>query len=132
MSLIVRRMPRRLKPLVLVADDNPDICDLLQVALGRIGVRVAVSYSGLEAYEKIVSERPSLVLLDMMMPELTGLEVLEKLRSDERFKALPVIMITARTQDDDVERGFALGATDYVTKPFNVKELVRKVEQIVI
>lgn len=119
------------KPLVLVADDNPDICDLLQVALGRLGVRVTVVYNGRDAYEKIVAERPALALLDLMMPEMTGLEVLTALRSDDRFKDLPVIMITARTQDDDVERGFALGATDYVTKPFNVKDLSGKVASIV-
>lgn len=119
------------KPLVLVADDNPDICDLLQVALGRLGVRVTVVYNGRDAYEKIVAERPALALLDLMMPEMTGLEVLTALRSDDRFKDLPVIMITARTQDDDVERGFALGATDYVTKPFNVKDLSSKVASIV-
>jgi CheY-like chemotaxis protein len=119
------------KPLVLVADDNPDICDLLQVALGRLGVRVTVVYNGRDAYEKIVAERPALALLDLMMPEMTGLEVLAALRSDDRFKDLPVIMITARTQDDDVERGFALGATDYVTKPFNVKDLSGKVASIV-
>lgn len=119
------------KPLVLVADDNPDICDLLQVALGRLGVRVTVVSNGRDAYEKIVAERPALALIDLMMPEMTGLEVLTALRSDDRFKDLPVIMITARTQDDDVERGFALGATDYVTKPFNVKDLSGKVASIV-
>lgn len=119
------------KPLVLVADDNPDICDLLQVALGRLGVRVTVVYNGRDAYEKIIADRPALALLDLMMPEMTGLEVLTMLRNDDRFKDLPVIMITARTQDDDVERGFALGATDYVTKPFNVKDLSKKVASIV-
>lgn len=119
------------KPLVVVADDNPDICDLLQVALGRIGVRVSLAYDGQTAYEKIVAEQPSLVLLDLVMPEKSGLDVLAMLRSDDRFKDLPVIMITARTQDDDVERGFALGATDYVTKPFNVKDLSNKVATII-
>lgn len=115
---------------VLVADDNADICDLLQVGLSRLGVKVIVASNGREAYDSIVTEHPDLVLLDLMMPELTGLEVLEMVRKDSRFAELPVIMITARTQDDDVERGFALGATDYVTKPFSLKDLMAKVASI--
>lgn len=115
------------KPTVLVADDNADICDLLQIGLGRLGVRVLVASNGREAYDSILANHPDLVLLDLMMPEMSGLEVLEKLRGDDRFQNLPVIMITARTQDDDVERGYALGASDYVTKPFNLKDLMGKV-----
>lgn len=118
------------KPTVVVADDNADICDLLQVGLGRLGVRVVVTSNGREAYDAVLAENPALVLLDMMMPEMNGLEVLEKLRHDPRYESLPVIMITARTQDDDVERGFALGATDYVTKPFSLKDLMGKVATI--
>lgn len=118
------------KPTVLVADDNADICDLLQVGLSRFDVNVEVASNGREAYDMILSGRPSLVLLDLMMPEMTGLEVLAKLRQDEQFKSLPVIMITARTQDDDVDRGFELGATDYVTKPFSLKDLMAKVANI--
>jgi DNA-binding response OmpR family regulator len=118
------------KPTVLVADDNADICDLLQVGLSRLAVNVVVASNGREAYDLIVSHRPSLVLLDLVMPELTGLEVLTKLRGTAEFSTLPVIMITARTQDDDIERGFKLGASDYVIKPFNLKELMTKVASI--
>lgn len=115
------------KPTVLVADDNADICDLLQIGLARLGVRVLVASNGREAYDSILANHPDLVLLDLMMPEMSGLEVLEKLRADDQYQHLPVIMITARTQDDDVERGYALGASDYVTKPFNLKDLMGKV-----
>lgn len=118
------------KPTVLVADDNADICDLLQIGLSRLGIRVLVASNGREAYDSILANGPDLVLLDLMMPEMNGLEVLEKLRNDERFSDLPVIMITARTQDDDVERGYALGASDYVTKPFSLKDLTGKVATI--
>ncbi|MEY4600326.1 MAG: hypothetical protein RLZZ201_17 [Actinomycetota bacterium] len=118
------------RPTVLVADDNADICDLLQVGLSKLAVDVEVANNGREAYEKILAHKPSLVLLDLVMPELTGLEVLAKLRETAEFSLLPVIMITARTQDDDIERGFKLGATDYVIKPFNLKELMTKAAAI--
>ena len=114
------------RPTVLVADDNADICDLLQVGLSKLAVDVQIANNGREAYEKILAHKPSLVLLDLVMPELTGLEVLAKLRETAEFSSLPVIMITARTQDDDIERGFRLGATDYVIKPFNLKDLMTK------
>jgi DNA-binding response OmpR family regulator len=118
------------KPTVVVADDNADICDLLQVGLSRLAVNVVVASNGREAYDLIVAHRPSLVLLDLVMPEWTGLEVLTKLRETAEFSTLPVIMITARTQDDDIERGFKLGASDYVIKPFNLKDLMTKVASI--
>jgi len=118
------------KPKVVVADDNADICDLLQVGLSRLAVNVVVASNGREAYDLIVAHHPSLVLLDLVMPEWTGLEVLTKLRETAEFSTLPVIMITARTQDDDIERGFKLGASDYVIKPFNLKELMTKVASI--
>lgn len=118
------------RPTVLVADDNADICDLLQVGLSKLAVDVQIANNGREAYEKILAHKPSLVLLDLVMPELTGLEVLAKLRETAEFSSLPVIMITARTQDDDIERGFKLGATDYVIKPFNLKELMTKAAAI--
>jgi len=118
------------RPTVLVADDNADICDLLQVGLSKLAVDVEVANNGREAYEKILAHKPSLVLLDLVMPELTGLEVLAKLRETAEFSSLPVIMITARTQDDDIERGFKLGATDYVIKPFNLKDLMTKAAAI--
>lgn len=118
------------KPTVLVADDNADICELLQAGLGRLNLDVLVATNGREAYELIVSRRPSLALLDLVMPELNGLEVLTKLREDADFSTLPVILITARTQDEDIERGFKLGATDYILKPFNLKDLTTKVVAI--
>ncbi|MFZ9532388.1 MAG: response regulator transcription factor [Ilumatobacteraceae bacterium] len=118
------------RPTVLVADDNADICDLLQVGLSKLAVDVQIANNGREAYEKILAHKPSLVLLDLVMPELTGLEVLAKLRETAEFSLLPVIMITARTQDDDIERGFELGATDYVIKPFNLKDLMTKAAAI--
>ena len=118
------------RPTVLVADDNADICDLLQVGLSKLAVDVQIANNGREAYEKILAHKPSLVLLDLVMPELTGLEVLAKLRETAEFSLLPVIMITARTQDDDIERGFRLGATDYVIKPFNLKDLMTKAAAI--
>ena len=118
------------KPTIVVADDNADICELLQVGLGRLDLDVLVATNGREAYELIISRRPSLVLLDLVMPELNGLEVLTKLREDAEFAKLPVIMITARPQDEDIERGFKLGATDYILKPFNLKDLTTKVVSI--
>jgi DNA-binding response OmpR family regulator len=102
----------------------------LQAGLGRLNLDVLVATNGREAYELIVSRRPSLALLDLVMPELNGLEVLTKLREDADFSTLPVILITARTQDEDIERGFNLGANDYILKPFNLKDLTTKVVAI--
>jgi len=91
---------------------------------------VDVAGDGPSALKSVAARRPDLVLLDIMMPGISGLEVLERWRSDVATAAIPVVMLTAKAQENDVERGFQLGADDYVVKPFSPRELVRRVTAV--
>jgi two-component system, OmpR family, alkaline phosphatase synthesis response regulator PhoP len=112
---------------VLVVDDERNIVQLVRLYLSREGVRVESAGGGRQALDKAAALRPDLVLLDLMLPEVDGLEVCRRLR---RESDVPIIMITAR--DDDVDRivGLELGADDYLTKPFNPRELVARVKAV--
>jgi DNA-binding response OmpR family regulator len=112
---------------VLVVDDEQDILDLVRFRLEHDGYSVISASDGQTGLALAQSERPDLCILDVMMPKLTGLEVLAHLRADPATADIPVILLTSRGQDADVDRGFELGAHDYVTKPFSPKELRRRV-----
>jgi DNA-binding response OmpR family regulator len=112
---------------VLVVDDEQDILDLVRYRLEHDGYRVITASDGESGLSMARAERPDLCVLDVMMPKLSGLEVLAHLRDDPSTAAIRVILLTARGQDADVDRGFELGAHDYVTKPFSPKELRRRV-----
>jgi two-component system, OmpR family, response regulator MtrA len=112
---------------VLVVDDEQDILDLVRFRLEHDGYRVITASDGEAGLSLARAERPDLCVLDVMMPKLSGLEVLAQLRDDPSTAAIRVILLTARGQDADVDRGFELGAHDYVTKPFSPKELRRRV-----
>jgi CheY-like chemotaxis protein len=115
-------------PLVLVADDDRDILSLVALGLERSGYRVVQASDGAEALEVALREQPDLAVLDLMMPRMTGLEVTLGLRDDERTRDLPVILLTARVQETDVQAGLAAGATAHVAKPFSLSELCKQVE----
>jgi DNA-binding response OmpR family regulator len=115
---------------VLVVDDDPDVCDLVTYKLEQSGFDVRRASDGDQALREVAKKVPDLVLLDVMMPGVSGLEVLELWRADETTAAMPVIMLTAKAQENDVERGFELGADDYVIKPFSPRELVRRVTAV--
>ena len=115
---------------VLVADDDPDIQNLVVLRLERSGYRVLRASDGQEALDLALSELPDLAVLDITMPKLDGCEVTRSLRAHAETVAMPVILLTARVQDDDVERGMAAGATDYVKKPFSPQELGARVTSI--
>jgi DNA-binding response OmpR family regulator len=115
---------------VLVVDDDPDVCDLVTYKLEQSGFDVRRASDGDAAIREVAKKVPDLVLLDVMMPGISGLEVLERWRSDHATAAMPVIMLTAKAQENDVERGFELGADDYVIKPFSPRELVRRVTAV--
>lgn len=117
-------------PLVLVADDDRDILSLVTFRLERSGYRVVQASDGAEALELALEEAPDLAVLDLMMPRLTGLEVTRALRDDERTREVPVILLTARVQEVDVQAGLAAGATDYVKKPFSPQELRDRVDAL--
>ena len=109
---------------VLVADDDVDICDMLGMKLRQSNYEVHTALDGLQTLEMIRSVRPNLVILDIMMPFKSGMDVLREMRSDPAIADIPVILMTASRQEKDVESGFALGVVDYINKPFNLKDLV--------
>lgn len=115
---------------VLVVDDEPDIVALVAYHLARAGYRVSTASSGTDAVAVATQECPSLIVLDLMLPGLSGFEVLERLRADERTRDVAVLMLTARKEEPDRIRGLSLGADDYLTKPFSPQELVLRVGAI--
>lgn len=121
---------KRPTPLILVADDDEDILELVRYRLRAAGYEVATASDGREALRLVRELRPDLAILDVMMAFLDGYEVTRELRKDEALEAIPVILLTARVQDDDVQRGFAAGADDYVKKPFSPQELRARVQSI--
>ena len=120
------RMPVK----ILVCDDERHIVRLIQVNLERQGWEVVTAFDGKEGLEKIKTEKPNLVVLDVMMPYMDGFEVLKSLRREPDTEGLPVIMLTAKAQDKDVFEGYHYGADMYLTKPFNPMELVTFVKRI--
>lgn len=115
---------------ILTCDDEKHIVRLIQVNLERQGYEVITAYNGVECLEKVKEEHPDLIVLDVMMPEMTGFEVLEALKKDPETESIPVIMLTARAQDSDVLRGWQSGVECYLTKPFNPMELIAFVKRI--
>ena len=114
---------------VLIVDDDPDITELLRYTLDDCDVRTAAN--GDEAMSEVAEQVPDVVVLDIMMPGISGLRVLELWRADPVTAELPVILLTAKAQEADVDRGFELGADDYVVKPFSPLELARRVSALV-
>ncbi len=113
---------------VLVVDDEPNIVLSLEFLMRKAGFEVEVARNGQEALEAIARQPPDVLLLDVMMPEMDGFEVCERLRADPRGRATKVVMLTARGRDSERQRGLALGADVYVTKPFSTRELVARVK----
>lgn len=116
--------------LVLVVDDEPHIVALIAYHLAKAGYRVATAANGTEALSQANRERPSLVILDLMLPGMSGFEVLRKLRGRDHTRDVAVLMLTARREEPDRIEGLSLGADDYLTKPFSPQELVLRVKAI--
>ena len=116
------------RPLVLVADDDPDILNLVSLRLERDGYEVVKAGDGARALEQAFERTPDLALIDVSMPKLDGYEVAQRLRNHEPTKEMPIILLTARVQDSDVARGLAAGADDYVTKPFSTADLRARIQ----
>jgi two-component system phosphate regulon response regulator PhoB len=115
---------------VLVVDDEADIVALVAYHLAKSGYRVSTAGSGPDALEAARRERPALVVLDLMLPGLSGYDVLEQLRAGDATRDVAVLMLTARREEQDRIRGLSLGADDYLTKPFSPQELVLRVGAI--
>jgi CheY-like chemotaxis protein len=116
-------------PLVLVVDDNDGFATLVTAVLRSVGCRVDRAARGMEALRKVESGPPALVLLDLHMPEMDGIEVLRRLRARSPFDKIPVIVLTATTGIDEVTTACRLGAKDYVTKPLDPANLIMKVQR---
>lgn len=115
---------------ILIADDEPNILISLEYLMQREGFTVSVARDGLQAIAAIERDPPDLVLLDVMMPGKTGLEVCQHVRAQDSLRGVRIIMLTAKGRETDVAKGLALGADAYVTKPFSTRELVAQVRQL--
>ena len=117
-------------PTILVADDEEDVRELVSYRLTRSGYQVIGAKDGLEALELATERVPDLMVLDVMMPRLDGYELTRRVRAVDSLRSIPVILLTARSQETDVSRGFEVGADDYLKKPFNPDELVARVRAV--
>jgi DNA-binding response OmpR family regulator len=114
---------------ILVADDEPSILLSLQFLLQKAGFEVRLAHNGEEVIQAVEQSTPDLLLLDAMMPQRDGYDVCQTIRADPRWADLPIIMLTAKSRDVERQKGMALGATDYVTKPFSTRDLVATVRK---
>ncbi len=115
---------------ILLVEDEEEILQLAKLYLEKEGFRTCLARTGLDALKQVKAERPDLVILDLMLPELDGLEVCKRIRSDSQTAMLPIIMLTAKAEESDTILGLELGADDYVTKPFSPKALVARVKAL--
>jgi two-component system alkaline phosphatase synthesis response regulator PhoP/two-component system response regulator VicR len=115
---------------ILAVDDEKNILTLVKINLERAGYEVTTANNGREALKAVEAELPDLIVLDIMMPEIDGLEVLRTLKADQKTSSIPVIMLTAKVQDEDVFKGWQSGAEVYLTKPFDQKQLLGFIERI--
>lgn len=115
---------------IFIAEDNPQFCELYRMALESEGYKVLFANTGKEAVDKIPAEKPDLIILDVMMPEMDGYEVCRSLRDLPEYALTPIIMLTAKTADEDKIKGYNVGADDYITKPFSLKVLRARVRNI--
>ena len=115
---------------ILVADDDVDIRELVEFKLSTMGHEIVAVGDGAAAVEACRADKPDLAVLDVMMPGVSGLDAIREIRADAALSDLPVILLTARAQESDVETGFDSGADDYITKPFSPRELASRVEAL--
>lgn len=115
---------------VLVVDDEVFIRRMIEVRLRVADITVIEAENGVDAVEKTISERPDLIIMDVMMPRMDGFQACEAIRSNPEISGTPILMLTARGQQIDVEKAMALGILEYITKPFSPKKLTEKVVEI--
>ena len=115
---------------LLVVDDEQDLCEILQFNLSRQGYTVDVAYSAEEALPKLHAQNYDLLLLDVMMDGMSGFEMAERMKLDEKLSSIPIIFCTAKDTESDTLRGFGLGADDYIAKPFRISEVLARVSAV--
>jgi len=116
---------------ILIVDDDPDILRLVEVVLKRAGFNVATAKNGMDAINHLQTEVPSLMLLDVAMPGMNGFDVLSKVKADEKTKSMPIMMLTARSQKEEIVKAIQMGAQNYMVKPFDSKELITRIKKII-
>lgn len=114
---------------ILVVDDEPSIVRLMEFILARQGHEMLVAVNGEEALQAVQTHQPDLVLLDIMMPRIDGYEVARTLRADPQTANMPIIMLSAKAQEEDIQKGIDVGVNEYITKPFSPEQLVHVVTE---
>ena len=114
---------------VLIVDDEPDIVETLKFVLEIEGMNCKTAFDGEEALNKVKSEMPDLIILDVMLPKINGYKICRLLKFDSKYKEIPILMVTARSQEEDKVIGEETGADEYITKPFDIDDLVQKVKK---
>jgi DNA-binding response OmpR family regulator len=113
---------------ILIVDDEEDLVETVRFPLEMEGYHVLVSYNGEDALNQARKENPDLILLDLMLPKLDGYKVCRLLKFDDRYKHIPILMLTAKSQEKDMLLGMETGANEYITKPFDMDDLLKKVK----
>ncbi|MBV9821760.1 MAG: response regulator [Actinobacteria bacterium] len=117
-------------PVALIAEDDRDIRELVTAKLTASGYRVLAYSTGPAALAAALEQQPDVALLDVMMPGISGIEIVTRLRKDARTSEIPVILLTAKSQEFDIDSGYAVGAADYIVKPFSPRDLVARVNAV--
>ena len=120
----------RMKPRIVLVEDDVDIAEALGYSLRKAGYEVAWAHNGYDALDLLRGRRPRLVVLDLMIPGIDGYEVCQQMKTDRLLREVPIIMLTARSEETDVVLGLGLGADDYVTKPFSTSELLARISAV--
>jgi DNA-binding response OmpR family regulator len=118
------------KKRIVIVEDEQDIAELVSMRMLKEGYAVAVSHDGLDGLSRIRSEPPDLIILDIMLPKMSGTDVAKELRGDPRTASIPILMLTAKSEESDVVYGLRMGADDYVTKPFSLSVLTARVDAL--
>ncbi len=126
-----RRSPT-MNNIILTAEDQQHIRKLIEYKLTNCGYVVVAVEDGVQALEKARELMPALIMLDVMMPQMTGFEVLAALKADERTRSIPVLLVTAQSKEEEVLKGLEMGAEDYITKPFSPNELAARVRKVLL
>jgi CheY-like chemotaxis protein len=115
---------------ILIADDNPTNVELLEAYLSGMDCRIVIAVDGRDTLDKVAAQKPDLILLDIMMPKLSGFEVCQRLKGDPATKDIMILMVTALNELGDIERAVSAGCDDFLSKPVNKLELVKRVENM--
>lgn len=116
---------------ILIVDDEAQLVDMVKMRLEANNYDVIVAYDGQEGLDKARKEKPDLIILDLMLPKMDGYKVCRMLKFDEKYKSIPIIMFTARAQEEDEKVSMEVGANAYVTKPFEPKALLDKIQELI-